>query len=114
MSADVRRARALDAAAMNARADRRRKNKSSSVRLAILAEASRVRCAALRGGIGKAKPPERGKEAKFAGVSNCQRDKHCDGAELLHQVIEECSADLGCSVWRAASLLHGPVGDKRA
>ncbi len=40
--------RALDAAAMNARADRRRKNKSSSVRLAILAAASRVRSAALR------------------------------------------------------------------
>jgi hypothetical protein len=33
---------------MTARADRRRKNKSSSVRLAILAESSRVRCAALR------------------------------------------------------------------
>jgi hypothetical protein len=40
--------RALDAAAMNARADRRRKNKSSSVRLAILTATSRVRCAALR------------------------------------------------------------------
>ena len=56
--------RALDAAAMNARADRRRKNKSSSVRLAILAAASRVRCAALRELDGKAKPPERGKESK--------------------------------------------------
>ena len=48
MSVDVRRPRALDAAAMNVRADRRRKNKSSSVRLAILAAASRVSCAALR------------------------------------------------------------------
>jgi len=50
---------------MNARADRRRKNKSSSVRLAILAATSRVRCAALRELDGKAKPPERGKEAKL-------------------------------------------------
>jgi hypothetical protein len=33
---------------MNACADRRRKNKNSSVRLAILAGVSRVRCAALR------------------------------------------------------------------
>jgi hypothetical protein len=33
--------RALDAAAMNVRADRRRKNESSSVRLVILAAASR-------------------------------------------------------------------------
>jgi len=114
MSAEMRRPRALDVAAVNVRADRRRKNKSSSVRLAILAEASRVRCAALRDLIRKAKPPERGKEAKFAGVSNCQTDKHCDGVELLHQVVEECSADLGYSVWRAASLLPGPVGDKRA
>ena len=63
MSADVRRPRALDAAAMNARADRRRKNKNSSVRLVILAAASRVRCAALRELEWQAKPPERGKEA---------------------------------------------------
>jgi hypothetical protein len=33
---------------VNACADRRRKNKSASVRLAILAGVSRVRCAALR------------------------------------------------------------------
>ena len=57
------RPRALDAAAMNVRADRRRKNKSSSVRLAILAAASRVRRAALLELDGKAKPPERGKDA---------------------------------------------------
>jgi hypothetical protein len=43
----VRTPRALDATAANVGADRRRKNKSSSVRLAILAAASRVRCAAL-------------------------------------------------------------------
>ena len=47
MSVDVRRPRALEAAAANVGADRRRKNKSSSVRLAILAAASRVRYAAL-------------------------------------------------------------------
>ena len=83
-------------------------------RLAILAEASRVRCAALREWIGKAKPPERGKEAELAGVNNCQRDKHCDGVELLHQVVEECNAALGYSVSRAAWLLLGPAADKRA
>ena len=47
MSTDVRRPRALDAAAMNA-APTGEENKSSSVRLAILAAASRVSCAALR------------------------------------------------------------------
>ena len=40
--------RALDASAVNVRADRRRKTKAPPFRLAILAEASRVRCAALR------------------------------------------------------------------
>jgi hypothetical protein len=54
--------RALDAAAANVRADRRRKTKAPPVRLAILAAASRVRCAALHVWSGKAKPPERGKE----------------------------------------------------
>ena len=44
----VPRPRALDTTALNACADRRGKNKSSSVRLAILAVVSRVRCAALR------------------------------------------------------------------
>ena len=66
MSAELRRPRALDAAAMNAGADRRRKNKSSSVRLAILAEASRVRCAALHDRDWQSRASERGKEAKFA------------------------------------------------
>ena len=106
--------RALDAAAMNARADRRRKRKSSSVRLAILAAASRVRCAALREWIGKAKPPERGKEAALAGVSNCQRDKHCDDAGLLHQAVAECNAALGYSGVRAAWVWHGPTDGKQA
>ena len=61
MSVEVRRPRALDAAAMNARADRRRKNKSSSVRLAILAAASRVRCAALRESKWQSKASRKGK-----------------------------------------------------
>jgi hypothetical protein len=48
MSADVRKPRALDASAANVRADRRRKTKAPPFRRAILAEVSRVRCAALR------------------------------------------------------------------
>ena len=87
---------------------------STSVRLAILAEASRVRCAALRDWAGKTKPPERGKEAELAGVNDCQRDKHCDGAALWHQVVAECNAAVGYWVARAASLLLGPTDDKRA
>ena len=61
MSAEMRRPRALDALGYECPRRPEEENKSSSVRLAILAEASRVRCAALRDGIGKAKPPERGK-----------------------------------------------------
>lgn len=66
MSAAGEGPRALDASAATVSADRRRKDKSSSVRLAILADASRVRCAALLGGgVGKEQPPERGKEAEM-------------------------------------------------
>ena len=77
---DVRRPRALDAAAMNACADRRRKNKSSSVRLAILAAASRVCCAALRELPWQSKASRKRKGSKQSSDSNnCQRDKYCDG-----------------------------------
>ena len=47
MFVDVPRPRALEATAANVGADRRRKTKAPPVRLAILAAASRVRCAAL-------------------------------------------------------------------
>ena len=62
----------------------------------------------------QSKASERGKEAALAGVNNCRRDTHCDGAELLHQVVAECNAALGCSFSRAALLLRGPAADKRA
>jgi hypothetical protein len=81
--------RALDASAATVSADRRRKTKASSVRLAILADASRVRCAALRGSVSrKAKPPERGKEPEvFSGISSCQRGRRCDGGGQLGLVV---------------------------
>src|SRR5262249_47753492 len=70
--------RALDAAAANVRADRRRKNKSSSVRLAILAAPSRVRCAALRDleWQSKASRKRKGKEESGLGTQWLPRDKH--------------------------------------
>ena len=78
MSAEMRRPRALDASAMNACADRRRKDKSPSVRLAILAVVSRVRCAALRDLGVQSKASRKRKRSKVCGFNNCQRDKHCD------------------------------------
>jgi hypothetical protein len=70
----VPRPRALDTTALNACADRRRKNKkSSSVQLAILAVVSRVRCAALRDCSGAEKPPEKGRTPR---LNSCRRDKH--------------------------------------
>lgn len=84
------RPRALDTTAVNAYADGRRKNKSSSVRLAILAVVSRVRCAALRDLERQRKPPERGKNAK---IQHLPRDSlrpkfiAFNGAVLREKVI---------------------------
>ena len=55
-------------------------NKSSSVRLAILAAASRVCCAALRELEWQSKASRKRKGSKQSSDSNnCQRDKYCDG-----------------------------------
>jgi len=81
------RPRALDAAAMNVRADRRRKNKSSSVRLAILAVASRVRCAALRNWSDKKQSlPKEEQHSTLRRLSSRQRDKRCAGGGPEDQV----------------------------
>ena len=65
MSVDVPKPRALEAAAANVRRPEE-ENKSSSVRLAILAAASRVRCAALHDfeWQSKASQKRKGKEAR--------------------------------------------------
>jgi hypothetical protein len=83
MSADVRRPRALDAAATNVRRPEE-ENKCSSVRLAILAAASRVRCAALRDLEWQSKASRKRKEAKFA---ESIRNEHCDGAGPWDRVV---------------------------
>src|SRR6185369_12713199 len=106
MSAEMRRPRALDALGYECPRRPEEERKSSSVRLAILAEASRVGCAALRDRNAKQGLPKEERKRKFAGVSNCQRDKHCDGGGLLDQVVAECNAILRCSVSRAVSLRH--------
>src|ERR1041385_1090226 len=55
-------------------------NKSSSVRLAILAAASRVCCAALRELEWQSKASRKRKGSKQSSDSNnCQRNKYCDG-----------------------------------
>src|ERR1044071_3418006 len=86
---------ALDAAAMNGLADRRSKNESSSVRVAILAAASRVRCAALRESEWQSKASRKRKGKQVAGVNNCQRDKHCDDAGHGDRVVLASSRAVG-------------------